>query len=187
MGVDEDIKEVFLLKKSQISQVFTYIASTLVIGLLVIVGYKAIDMMMGKQCEARRAIFEKDLLNFIDEYSDYGSVHEEIIQAPCNTKEICFADASYFANYCSGSYPLPSPSIYDFPPDIIDSIITSAVADCKANIFLKREFTETFNNPTKFSDKISLNGDPFQCFKVTNSQFKLVFSGLGSKTLIEQG
>lgn len=184
MSVDEDIKEVFLLKKSQISQVFTYIASTLVIGLLVIVGYKAIDMMMGKQCEARRAIFEKDLLNFIDEYSDYGSVHEEIIQAPCNTKEICFADASHFADYCNGYYS--DPEIYYYTND---PVITSAVADCKANIFLKREFTETFNNPTKLSDKIALNeaGDPFQCFKVTNSQFKLVFSGLGSKTLIEQG
>jgi len=184
MGVDEDIKEVFLLKKSQISQVFTYIASTLVIGLLVIVGYKAIDMMMGKQCEARRAIFEKDLLNFIDEYSDYGSVHEETIQVPCNTKELCFADASHFADYCSGGYPSPEIANY---PDADDPVIISAVMDCKANIFLKREFTETFNNPAKFSDKISLNGEPFQCFNVTNSQFKLVFSGLGSKTLIEQG
>lgn len=171
------------MKKSQISQVFTYIASTLVIGLIVIIGYKAIDMMMGKQCEAQRAIFERDMLNFIDEYSDYGSVHEEIIKVPCGTKEICFADAIHFGYYCNGSY-YSDPTIGWFTND---PVIISAVEDCKANIFLKREFTETFNNPIKLSDKIRLNGEPFQCFKVTNSQFKLVFSGLGSKTMIEQG
>lgn len=175
------------MRKSQISQVFTYIATMLVIGLLVIIGYKAIDMMMGKQCDAQRAIFEKDLLNFIDEYSDYGSVHEEIIKLPCDTKEICFADATHFAPYCDGFYS--DPEIAWFTED---SVITSAVMDCQANIFLKREFTETLNNPVKFSNKIVLN-DPqnpeqsFKCFKAANNQLKLVFTGLGSKTLIEQG
>jgi len=163
----------------------------LVIGILVIIGYKAIDMIMGKQCEASRALFEKDMLNFIDEYSDYGSVHEEIIKAPCGTKEICFADATHFAPYCAGDGSLPYLDIYYFLA-YPDPVIESAVTDCKANIFLKREFTETLNNPIKFSGKIILNNptipdQSFKCFKVANGQLKLVFSGLGNKTLIEQG
>lgn len=167
------------MKKSQVSQVFTYIATILVIGLLVIVGYKAIDMMLGKQCEAQRAIFEKDLLNFIEEYSDYRSVHEEIIDVPCNTKEICFADTSHFAPYCDGSYSDPQIEYYTN-----DQVIISAVADCKANIFLKRDFTETLNNPTKFSDKVRLDGEPFQCFPVKSQKLELLFTGAGRKTII---
>jgi hypothetical protein len=159
--------------------------------LIVIIGYKAIDMMMGKQCEAQRAIFEKDMLNFIDEYSDYGSVHEEIIKVPCGTKEICFADAIHFGHYCNDSH-YPDLTIEYFLTYPYDPVILSAVEDCKANIFLKREFTETFNNPIKFSDKIVLSNpedsfQAFKCFKAINSQLKLVFTGLGSKTLIEQG
>ena len=170
------------MKKSQSSQVFTYIAAILVIGLLIVMGYKAIDMMLSKQCDANRVIFEKNLLSFIDEYSDYGSVHEEIIKAPCDAKELCFADAAAFSDYCSGAYP--PRLISDFPS--ADSVIITAVEDCKANIFIKREFTETLINPIKFSDKISLVGDPFQCFRIKNGQVKIIFSGLGRKTQIEQ-
>ena len=156
---------------------FTYIASILVIGLLVVFGYKAIDMMLGKQCDARRVIFEKNLLDFIDQYSDYGSVQEEYMKAPCDAKEICFANASY----CSENPPY-QPYAYD----ITDSIIRASVEDCKANIFIKSEFTETLMSPNKFSDKIALDGDALQCFKVNNGQVKLVFTGLGSKIKIGQ-
>lgn len=167
------------MKKSQISQVFTYIAAILVIGLLVIFGYKAINMMLGKQCDAQRAIFEKNMLSLIDEYSDYGSVHEETIRVPCDTNEVCFADASYFAGYCSGSFS--GSGIGDYTSD---SVITSAVEDCSANMFLKGGFTEPFNSADKFSDKIILDGDPFQCFPVKNQKVTLVFTGTGSRTII---
>jgi hypothetical protein len=169
------------LRKSQISQVFTYIASILVIGLLVVFGYKAIAMMMNKQCDAKRVIFEKSLLDFIDQYSDYGSVQEELMKTPCDVKEICFADASY----CPYDPYSVMPHVSSFPG--ADSVIIAAVDDCKANIFIKSEFTETLANTKKFSDKITLEGDPFQCFKVNNGQINLVFSGLGSKIKIEQG
>lgn len=168
------------MKKAQASQAFTYIAAILVIGVLVIFGYKAIDMMLNKQCDATRTLFEKKLLELIDDYSDYGSVNEEIIKAPCGAKQICFADASY----CSENPPLYS--IESFAPNA-DSVVVAAIQDCRANIFIKRDFTETLLNPTKFLNKVSLEGDPFQCFEVTSGQVKLVFSGLGRKTKIEQG
>jgi hypothetical protein len=174
----------FLLRKAQISQVFTYITAMLVIGLLIVFGYKSIDLMLGKQCDAKRVIFEKSLLEFIDEYSDYGSVHEEVMKTPCDAKEICFANATYCPNDPYNPY---YPPISYYYPDA-DSVITAAVEDCKANIFIKSEFTETLMNPNKFSTKISLGDvDTFKCFKVKNSQVKLLFTGFGSRTKIEEG
>jgi hypothetical protein len=163
--------------------VFTYIAAILVIGLLVVFGYKAIDMMLSKQCDAKRVLFEKDLLDFIDQYSDYGSVQEELMKAPCNAKEICFANASLCPNDPNNPYYPPISNSY-YPA--ADSVITASVEDCKANIFIKSEFTETLMNPTKFSGKIALEGEPLQCFKVNNGQIRLVFTGLGSKIKIGQ-
>lgn len=166
------------MRKAQVSQVFTYIAAILVIGLLVVFGYKAIDMMLSKQCDAKRVIFEKNLLDFIDQYSDYGSVQEEFMKTPCDAKEICFANASL----CPYDPYSATPIEYY----TTDQVIIAEVTDCKANIFIKSEFTETLMNPTKFSGKIALEGDPLQCFKVNNGQVKLVFTGLGSKIKIGQ-
>ena len=161
------------------SQTFTYLMIILVIGVLIVFGFKAYGGILVKQCEGQRATFEKDLVDTIDDYSDYGSVHEQSIRTPCDATEICFADASY----CSGT---PPNSIVAYTND---TVIISSVNDCTANIFIKAKFTETLNRPTKFLSKITFDplDPPFQCFKVRNSQVKLLFSGLGSQTRIEQG
>jgi hypothetical protein len=171
------------LRKAQANQIFTYIVAMLVVGLLVVFGYKAIDMMLSKQCDAKKALFEKNLLDFLDEYSDYGSVHEEFITLPCGSKELCFVDAAYF---CSGPPPNYD-SIYAYTSDPVIIAAIEETSGCTANIFIKGEFTETLMSQNKFSDKVSLEeGNPFRCFEAKSGQVKLIFSGLGRKTRIEQ-
>jgi hypothetical protein len=171
-------------RKAQISQVFTYLMAILIIGLIVVFGTKGILAIFKTDCAQQRTQFEKNLVGFIDEYSTKGSVHEETIKAPCNTKQVCFVDS----DVCDTS--IPSPPVL-FADDIKDSVIESAGGDCTDNIFIKAEFTE----PVSFSKKLTLKkgsgpikGDsPFVCFNQTNGNFKFLFRGTGRKTQVESG
>lgn len=162
-------------RKAQISQVFTYLVIILVVGLIVVFGYKGVMSILKTSCEHQRISFEKSLLGFIDEYSDKGSVHEELLKAPCGVKQVCFVNASLY-----------EPSA--IPPHITflgnDPVINSSVDDKKQNIFVRTKFTE----PIGFSNKVVLIDDSFfQCFNATSAGFKLLFIGLGRKTQIESG
>ena len=117
----------------------------------------------------------ESLFGFIDEYSDKGSVHQETLKAPCEVADICFAHSD-FCPRASSRFSLQS-----LPQD--DPVVMSNVNDCTANIFIKSDFTQ----PLGFSDKLSLEGDPFQCFKARNGKFKFLFTGLGRKTQIDSG
>ncbi|MBN2052146.1 hypothetical protein JW756_01465 [Candidatus Woesearchaeota archaeon] len=167
-------------KRAQISQVFIYIMVLLVVGVLIVVGYKGISSIMNAQCEHQRIVFERSILNFIDEYTDAGSVHEETLKAACNVKEVCFADS----DFCPRESSLFS--IDSLPAAEVE--IRNYLSACTANIFVKAEFTEPLKNVNKFSQKISIpTTSHLECFKARNGNFKLVFTGLGSKVQIESG
>ena len=133
-------------------------------------------------CERQRITFENSLYGFIEEYSDKENVEEEILKAPCDIVEVCFADA----DYCD-----PLGPTYESLPD--NEVIRSNVMDCTANIFLKGKFTETPLFSPPLSNKISLKkaqgneeGDyPFKCFKARGGSFKFLFTGLGRRTQVE--
>jgi len=169
--------ELLLRRKAQISQVFTYLVIILVVGVILIMGYKGIAWIMNTRCEQQRISFEKSLLGFIDEYSDKGSVHEEVLRAPCNVREVCFVDSVY---YDGSKYLSP-----DNDKIKNDSVVVSHVRDKTDNVFVRTEFTE----PIGFSSKLSLSqsDQPFTCFKPKNGDFKFLFTGLGRKTMVESG
>jgi hypothetical protein len=164
------------MKKAQISQVFTYLVIILVIGVIAIMGFKGIAWILKTQCEHQRVLFEKNLLDFIDEYSDYGSVNEETLSAPCDITKVCFVDSTYYE---------PIAPRLDITQLGNDPVIKSAADDQTTNIFFKAKFTE----PIGLSKKLVLKqGDsPFKCFEAKSGKFKFVFTGLGKKTQIESG
>jgi hypothetical protein len=169
---------IFMQRKAQMSQVFTYIIVILVVGVLVVFGYKAFNDIVTTNCEAQRATFERNIIAFLDEYTDKDSVQEETLRAPCGVKQVCFVDY----RYCDGVSSAPI-----LPAEAkSDPVVQSSVNDCTANIFLMGEFTETFKFSEKLSDKISLNDtNPYDCFKVTNGRVNIVFVGQGRRTLLE--
>lgn len=169
------MRGLLLKKKAQISHVFTYLIIILVVGVIAIFGYKSIMTIFKTSCDQESISFKQSLFGFIDEYSDKGSVHQETLKAPCEVSEICFAHSDFCPREAS------SLSIETLPPD--NTVIVSNVDDCTANIFLKSDFTQ----PMGFSDKISLKGNSFQCFKARNGKFRFLFTGLGRKTQIESG
>jgi len=175
--------EFFLHRRAQVSQVFTYLITILVIGVIVVVGYKGIAWIMKTNCEHGRLSFEKSLLEFIDEYSDLG-VHQESLSVPCNVREVCFADS----RFCSEDITERPPPIATYETKGADRVIISTVEDCTAstaNIFIKGENTE----PIGFAGKLVLNEQdfPFKCFPAKSGKFKFLFRGLGRKTQVEAG
>jgi len=165
-----------LTRKAQTSQAFTYLVIILVVGVLIVFGYKGIEWIMQSQCQSQRALFEKSIISFFDEYVDKGSVHEETLKAPCDVAEVCFIDSQHYE-------PNAPPLALNFL--INDSVMKSAVDDKAQNVFFKTKFTE----PIGFSNKIALKQDeqPFQCFKSKSGEFKFLFTGLGRKTQVESG
>jgi hypothetical protein len=165
----------FMSRKSQLNHVFTYLMIILVIGVLVVIAVKAWKSIIDAQCANQEILFQKDLLDRIDEYSDKGTVKQESIRAPCGAKEVCFADSRYYAA--------------DNPYNVLDNIpaeyniIKSAMYDKTQNVFVKTDFME----PIGFAPKLVLNDEypafmPFKCFPVKNQRLKLVFNGTGRKT-----
>ena len=158
-------------RKAQISHVFTYLIIILVVGVILIIGYKGINWIITTQCEHQRISFEKSLLGFIDEYSNKGSVHEELMNAPCGVTQVCFIDSIYYSD------PVAKPNLQD-------TVMASSLEDKTHNIFVRTEFTE----PIGFSDKVTLKQEdrPYKCFNATKEgKFKFLFRGLGRKTRVE--
>jgi hypothetical protein len=166
-------------RKAQMSQVFTSIIVILVVGVLVVFGYKGYVSIINADCERQRAAFEKSLTTYLDEYTNKESVREETLRVPCDVKEVCFADYGY----CDGSSMTST-----IRANTQDPVVLSSVGDptgCTANIFLMGEFTETLKFSKKLSERISLPAAaPYDCFKVTNGRIKVVFEGQGRKTLL---
>ena len=177
-----------MYKKSQVSQVFTYLVAILVIGVIVVVGYKGIAELLKLNCEQKSVQFQKNIFGFIDEYSDRGSTYEEVLQAPCDIQEVCFADS----RFCSQD-PLERPS--SIVAYTTDKVIISALEDsleCTANVFIKGKTTEALGFAEKLvlsevQDSRGVKDYPFKCFKTRSGRFKFLFRGLGRKTQIEAG
>ncbi len=171
--------------KAQVSQAFTYIVIILVIGVIAVFGYKGISSILSANCEHQRVSFENNLLGFIEEYTDKGSVHQEVMEAPCEIIEVCFADS----DYCEAE---PRPGLNNLPEE--DKVIYSNVDSCTANIFFIGEFTEAvaYSDDVSLSNTLSSTGGadndyPFKCFSAKSGEFNFLFKGTGRRTMIISG
>jgi len=156
--------------KGQIQQVFIYILTIIIVGLILLIGYRAIGGLMEKGCKVEMTTFKSNLESFITKYSSYGSFHEETMKAPCSFASICFVDTQDIED---GT---------DFPtaPEVIRQ---SVLDNIQENIFLfKTEVTE----PAGFMSEIHVD-DGMICINNSNGNFYIAFHGLGKKTNISSG
>ena len=56
--------------KGQVQHVFIYILTIIVVGLILLLGYKSIGGLMGQGCDVERATFASDLESKIESFSD---------------------------------------------------------------------------------------------------------------------
>jgi hypothetical protein len=154
--------------KAQISQAFIYISAVLIIGAIILLGFKGLGVIFKTNCEGQRLDFERNLIAFLDEYSDYGTVQEKSIQLPCKAKQICFVDYELLGVQLGSNELIKS-----------DPVILSNSVDKTANIFIKGEFTEKIS----LSSKVKVD-DTILCVNASYGKVRLVFSGNGKSALI---
>jgi len=79
--------------KGQTQQVFIYIMVILVVGGVLIFGYKSINNIMNKSCEVDHASFQAQLKNILEDNTGYGDISPIAISAPCAYEQLCFLDS----------------------------------------------------------------------------------------------
>jgi hypothetical protein len=162
-------------KGQMAGQVFIYITAIIVIGVIALIGYNAIDKIVKKSCDADQATFKLDLENEIESRTSDGSIYPEKLNAPCDYDTICFVDASF----------INDPQKWSGFTCAENSIIKDSVKQgIQQNIFV------ISNKQTKqlgYSELISISGtDSNKCLCITerNKKFYITFSGRGISTEI---
>ena len=177
-------------KKSQMSvgQIFTYVIAIIVVGFVMLFGYKSIADLREKGKEADYIQFKSQLTAAIKLTKGYGDVSQEIMSIPESYTEICFV--SYYIETAG------TPSSFTSNRDISKPIIENSVDDgVKKNIFLVRgngDIESFFMDNVKVSPTLGPNGpaanDPdrnFGCIQSTAGNIKIKFEGKGDKTQID--
>ncbi len=82
-------------KKAEVSsQVFTYILSAIIIGIILLVGYKGITTVMSVTSKAPIDDFKSDFSSTVSKMArDYGSIKKYEFSLPDQIKDICFIDS----------------------------------------------------------------------------------------------
>ncbi|MBU0471771.1 MAG: hypothetical protein KKF89_05205 [Nanoarchaeota archaeon] len=154
--------------KGQIQQVFIYILTIVIVGIILLIGYRSIIGLTEKSCQVERTTFETNLESFILKYTSYGSLHKETMSAPCSYSQICFVDAE----------AISKKETLINAPKIIGNSVKEGI---EQNVFLvKKDFVE----PITFMTEIEVENNFFVCINNTNGKFYIKFEGLGKTTAI---
>lgn len=165
------------MKKSQMyGQIFIYILTIIIIGLIAIYGYRAI-MGFSKRAEQITFLkFKTDLETSIDMIrTDYGSVKKAELDVPGKYREICFVDlddANRGGISISEDYPIMKNSVE---------------GGVKKNVFLIVDIAKDsfYVGKIYVLDSAGELVD-YHCYPVVNSKIKLRLEGFGDKTLISE-
>ena len=157
------------MRKSQLySQVFIYILTILIVSLIFIYGYKAINGFKDRANKISCLKFKNDLSNSVKSITgDYGSVVTKSIPLCSGFNEVCFVESHEEFN----KQDIPS----DLNPVIKDSIRSGS----EKNVFLDSA-RESFN-----VGPISVEGNVF-CIKESDGVIKIRLEGRGNHALVSK-
>jgi len=152
--------------KGQTQQVFVYILTIVIVAMIFIFGYRAVNYFLdqGEQVSYVKFITDiKDTVRIMG--PKYNSVDNKEFLLGGDFTEVCFVDG-----------PLVGPANHP----IMGNIITSGTTD---NMFL---FTSTESPQQENIGKIQVGPGDYFCPKVIQGRLRLQFKGLGNRTLISE-
>jgi len=156
------------MKKAQVKQVFTYIMVILVVGLILILGTRAISNIINKACEVNEATFKTNIENTIKRYNNFGSLGYESIKTPCpEYQEVCFMTSNLKVNECADA-------ITNNP-----LIQTECETQTGHNVFLKKD---TMIIPITIKNIEAQNN--FFCIQSQGGEFPIKLEGRARTILI---
>jgi len=162
------------MKKAQIhGQVFIYVLTLIITGMILIYGYNAITGISKKAEQVELANFKTTIKSDFEKMSsDYGSVKTMSYNVPSKLKEICF--------YQEGEEPM----FHAMPDDLNPLIKDSIIDETGSNVFL---IIGDAIEPLELSRlEIKNEGYNILCIKISSNILKLRLEGLGDGVLVEQ-
>jgi len=158
------------MKKAQesVSQIFVYIITIVVIGLIVGFGYYVIKNFMGYSSKVEIADFHTSIKNTVSSNTEYGAEEIKTFSLPSGYKGVCFVQN--FPNMFS-------------PAD--NALLAAAIetGPNAKNLFLV--LTDGSYEPIANIGKITADGGVL-CTDSVNNKIELRFQGLGDHTQISQ-
>jgi hypothetical protein len=151
--------------KAQTQQVFVYILTVVIIGLIFVFGFRAVNYFINKGEQVSYIKFKTDLSDKVRIMGPkYGTVDRQEFIVGGDYTEVCFVDGK--ATIAGAGHP------------IMTNLVQSGV---KENMFLFAG-----ESPEKeYIGKIEVIGDYF-CPKIRQGKLRLQFEGLGNRTLITE-
>jgi hypothetical protein len=123
------------MKKSQIiGQVFVYILTIVIFGIILLYGYRAITKMRHRADDVLTIQVQKEMKNAV-ETTDYGSITKQEISVPNKVHQICFVDLKKSAT----GPPMPGICIQGHP-DYQPLACDSWQSGTEANMFLVQDY-----------------------------------------------
>jgi hypothetical protein len=180
------------MKRAQIQQVFIYIMALLVIGFLVLIGYRFTNQLFGQKCFIEEQKFSTELESTIERSIRYGSVTEGKITAPCDYERICFVESNVFTNV-NGEYnngledidPITNINYKELYPMIWAN--TKEAEKVYYNVYLY-DRTKPTGIPVLYDATIhTINSDDLTegeeviCFTAKGGTFSFLIKGLGKQ------
>lgn len=161
-------------KKAQAEKIFMYAVALIIVGMILLFGYKAIAKLTQTSESATMAKFKNEIRNKIDTGSSYGRISTEDFETSVKYKAICFIAEKNPAN-------LNKEFKSDYP-------LAADVAESEDNAFL---YDGTTIDPFKV-DLFNVDDNPDTnnyapdalCVPINNGRFSLRLEGLGDRTLI---
>lgn len=148
------------MKKAQIlGQVFIYILTIIIFGIILLYGYRAIKDMGARADQVLLIQLKKEMVNAIEK-TDYGSVTKQELTLPNKYGEVCFVDLNRPANGLS-EHPL----VYDSWDDNVE-----------ANMFLIKDKTTV---DSYYIGNIEITNPYYRCVKAVQGKVTLRLEGKG--------
>lgn len=166
-------------RKGQIQQVFIYTMAILVIGFLILFGYRMIDKLLNQQCEVADQQFMTRLQNDLDDSTRYLSRTNSVLNAPCDYTKICFVNAPNVT---------AADDLSELDPDIKEeypTIWANTNDNISYNVYLVDETSDGVTTPVIFDERIRTinpengSGEELLCINSTNKQFSFWMEGYG--------
>jgi hypothetical protein len=153
-------------KKSEVSQVFIYISTAMVIVIVLGFGFSWLFNLYKNVSDVECLQFKKNLELKVRNNIDYGKVDISPLKVDCNFREICFVSDPIMFN--------PQVTSNEYP--IINDSLNGKI---KSNVFFRNQISESFFYLEKLEVK-----DHIKCFNITRLSLELRFEGKGSHVLL---
>ena len=165
------VSEMIHSKKAQpIGQIMMYIIASIVLSLILVYGYNAVNNFRSQADEVIMVKFKSEMSELVSKIaSDYGTVVKEVMDTPIRFDHLCFVDLSKQVN-----------NTLDAAPFYLVHDSWGSTADKNTFLVESSGFIDSF-----YIENLGLLQDHF-CLEIVDGRVDLQMSGTGEKVIVSR-